>query len=141
VKETGCRQREVSHWSNCVARDFGALVGLASPCPGTVIILYACPHETLSASLLLWCLGAKDRRRTGTLWSRKGAGTYRWRPWCREFVASRATGVVRRQVCSKLEVTVLQCGQCIVGWWRSDRFEARESFSDVLFRHMLVCQP
>jgi hypothetical protein len=33
VTETGCRQRKVSHWSNCVEGDFGALADLASLCP------------------------------------------------------------------------------------------------------------
>jgi hypothetical protein len=30
-----------------VAGDFGALAGLASPCPGTAIFLHAWPHEML----------------------------------------------------------------------------------------------
>jgi hypothetical protein len=45
--------------------EFRALAGLASPCPGATILLYAWPHETLS--LLLWCLDATDRERIGTL--------------------------------------------------------------------------
>jgi hypothetical protein len=45
VQKMGCRQREASHSSNCVAGDFGALAGLESP--GAAILLYAWPHETL----------------------------------------------------------------------------------------------
>jgi hypothetical protein len=47
VQETGCRKCEVTHWSSGVARDFRALAGLASPCPGSAIFLYAWPHGTL----------------------------------------------------------------------------------------------
>jgi hypothetical protein len=47
VKETGCLQRKIPHWCNCVAGDFGALTGLASPSPGAAVLLNACPQETL----------------------------------------------------------------------------------------------
>jgi hypothetical protein len=57
VKKTGCRQREISHRSNCVAGDFGALTGLASPCPGAAIFMYDGPHKTLCDELLC-CFGA-----------------------------------------------------------------------------------
>jgi hypothetical protein len=51
VKETGCRQRKAPHWGNCLAGDFGALTGLAIPCPGATILLHAWPHETLCDQL------------------------------------------------------------------------------------------
>jgi hypothetical protein len=47
VQETGYRQRESSHWSDCVAGYLGELAGLASPCPDATILLDAWPHETL----------------------------------------------------------------------------------------------
>jgi hypothetical protein len=43
--------------SDSVAGDFGALTGLASPCPGAAILLYAWPHETLCHQLRC-CFGA-----------------------------------------------------------------------------------
>jgi hypothetical protein len=51
VQKTGCRQREGSHWSDCVAGDFGALAGLTRPCPGAAILLHAWSHETLCDQL------------------------------------------------------------------------------------------
>jgi hypothetical protein len=61
VKETGYRQPEFSHWSNWVTGDFGALVDLASPCSGLVVLLYAWPHETLCDQLRC-CLDAWVRQ-------------------------------------------------------------------------------
>jgi hypothetical protein len=55
---TGCRQREVANWSNCVARDFRAL---ASPCPGVANSLYSWPHETLCVQLRC-CFGVWVRQ-------------------------------------------------------------------------------
>jgi hypothetical protein len=39
-------------------------------------------------------------------------------------------GNVWRQKCSKFVVALLRCGQCVVGWWRSDGFDAGESVGD-----------
>jgi hypothetical protein len=33
-------------------------------------------------------------------------------------------------MCSEFGVAVLQCGQCVLRWWRSDRLEATEGVSD-----------
>jgi hypothetical protein len=41
-------------------------------------------------------------------------------------------GVARRQKSSKFVVAVLQCGQCVVRWWRGDGLNARESVGDVV---------
>jgi hypothetical protein len=58
VKETGCRQRKVPNWSNCVAGDFGALAGLANPCLGATILLHAWPHEKL-CDQFRYCFSAR----------------------------------------------------------------------------------
>jgi hypothetical protein len=44
-----------------VAGDFGTLTGLASPCPGSAIFLYAWPHETL-CNQPRCCLGVGVRQ-------------------------------------------------------------------------------
>jgi hypothetical protein len=61
VQKTGCRQREVSHWSNCVAGDFGALASLANLYPSAAILLCAWPHETLCDQLSC-CFCAWERQ-------------------------------------------------------------------------------
>jgi hypothetical protein len=49
-------------------------------------------------------------------------------------------GGARRQKYSKFLVAVLRCGQCVVRWWLSYGFNARESVGDnvVLSRYMSV---
>jgi hypothetical protein len=61
VKKTGCRHREVAQWSKCLAGEFGALAGLASPCPGRAILLHSWPHKTLCDHLRR-CFGARVRQ-------------------------------------------------------------------------------
>jgi hypothetical protein len=63
VKETDCRQREDTHWINCVGGDFGALAGLASLCVGAAIAVALVPG--CDRSWVDW-----------NTWSRKRAGTY-----------------------------------------------------------------
>jgi hypothetical protein len=116
MAKTGCRQREISQEGSCVAVDFRALAGLASPCPRSEILLYAWPHGILRDQLyrLPLCLGAIDCGLTGTLvvvMAREcTAEVFRqryhstWRPWCREFVASEAIGR-----CSIAEVFEARC--------------------------------
>jgi hypothetical protein len=41
-------------------------------------------------------------------------------------------GGVRCQKCSKFVVAVLRCGQCVVGWSRSNGFDAMESVGYII---------
>jgi hypothetical protein len=68
VKKTGCWQREVAQWSNCVAKDFGALAGLQAH--AQMRQYFFTPDHTNGmrpALQLLWCLGATDHGWTGTI--------------------------------------------------------------------------
>jgi hypothetical protein len=58
-------------------------------------------------------------------------------PAIETFSSRRA--VVDPQDCSELVVDVLRCGQCFVGWWRSNRFDAREGVGNnaVVSRNVL----
>jgi hypothetical protein len=38
--------------------------------------------------------------------------------------------VVDPRIVAEHLVAVLQCGQCVVEWWRSDGFDAREGVGD-----------
>jgi hypothetical protein len=49
--EPGCRWSEVSQRSDCMARDFGELAGLASLCPVATILLDSWPDEALCDQL------------------------------------------------------------------------------------------
>jgi hypothetical protein len=83
----------VSHWSNCVAGDFGALAGLASPCPGAAVLLC----DQLCCCVCGW---VRDRGRTGALGAVRELGRMaevswqtfrsRWRLRRQEFGVSRA---------------------------------------------------
>jgi hypothetical protein len=92
------------------------------------------------ASPLLWCLGATDHGQTGTFGAVQELGRtadisrqkYRssWRPWYWELVVSRAAGRWLTQERLQQVVAVLRCGQCVIGWWRSDGLDAREGVSN-----------
>ena len=47
VQEAGRREGEVAKWSNGVARNFGALAGLASSGPSAAVFLNGWPHEAM----------------------------------------------------------------------------------------------
>jgi hypothetical protein len=61
VEKTSCRWSEVSQWSDDMAEDFAALAGLASACPGAVILLHTWPNE-MSQDQFCRCFGAWMRQ-------------------------------------------------------------------------------
>jgi hypothetical protein len=91
MKETRCQWRIV------------ALTGLVNPprCSSPSVRL-ATQNAVCQISPLLWCLGATDHGRTGTLGiveelervAEISQQTYhsRWRPWCQGLIVSLATG-------------------------------------------------
>jgi hypothetical protein len=77
--------------------------GKTVPRCGKHSVRLATRNAVRPASLLLWCPGATDRGRTGTLGAVRELGRTaevsrkvcrsRWRRWCREFVASLTAGL------------------------------------------------
>jgi hypothetical protein len=62
-----------------MAGDFRALAGLASPCPGSTILLYVWPHETL-CSQPRYCFGARVRQIVDELEHLESEGSWNVRP-------------------------------------------------------------
>jgi hypothetical protein len=101
VQKTGCRQREVSHWSNCDGNLWSAgRPDKPVPRCANPSVRLATRNAVQPVSLLLLCLGATDRGRTETLGAVSELGRTaeislqtcrsRWKLRRREFGASRA---------------------------------------------------